>query len=39
MRRLALLGLLLLSGCQGTGTFLGDTFSFSGRRSERAGGR
>jgi hypothetical protein len=30
MRRLALLGLLLLSGCQGTGTFLGDTFSFPG---------
>jgi hypothetical protein len=31
MRRLALLGLLLLlPGCQGTGTFLGDTFTLWG---------
>jgi hypothetical protein len=30
MRRLALLGLLLLSGCQGTGNFLGDTFTVPG---------
>ena len=37
MRRIALSGLLLLSGCTGFGHFIGDTHTFSGTPNSPAG--